>query len=436
MKRTNVINATLLLLIFGMFFIATGCKKSLKETETLIPVKLQSAEIGDLTEYVRESGTIYSKNEVNVSAKIPGRVERVFVREGETVRRGQVLFTLEREELEQNVEQARAAVSMAESRLDLARSGARKQERQQVANSVAQAKKAYEIAENNYQRMIKLCNGQDVADEDLEYFSLETASCSSVNNQGGIVSMQQLESVALQFKMAKEQYGSAKQQMSMVDEGARKEDIKVVEAGLQQAQSGLEYAEITIRNAVIYAPISGIVSSRNIEPGEMAAPGVPVMTLVDNRDVYVEIEVTERSIEKVSVGQKAVVNVDTLEGEEFIGKVSDIVESASPLSRAFKVKIAIHNQDGKLKAGTFARVAIETMVHKDVVLVPREAVQSRNQKDVVYTINDGTAREVQVKLGTFDKDRIIVTEGLKTGEKIVTVGQENIGDGVKVLVER
>jgi len=436
MNSTKPIKIKLAMVGFCMLLLVSGCKKAVKEVETLVPVKLGQAEVGNLVEYVRENGTIYSQNDVNVSAKIPGRVEQVLVNEGDVVKKGQVLFILERKELEATVNQVRAAVSVAESRVDLAHAGARKQERQQVANAVAQAKKAYEIAEKNFQRMIKLCNGQDVAGEDLEYFSLETASCSSVNNQGGIVSKQQLEGVALQFKMAKEQYDSAKQQMSLVEEGARKEDIKAAESGLQQARAALNLAEITLGDAVIYAPASGIVSSRNIEPGEIAAPGVPVITIVNNRDVYVEIEVTERSIERLAVGQKAIVEVDALGGEEFIGMVSDIVASANPLSRAFKVKIAVDNKDGKLKTGIFARVSIETKFHKDVVLIPREAVQSRSRRDVVFTVVNGKAKEVLVETGPFDKDRIIVTRGLNPGEKIVIEGQEVIGDGVKVQVEK
>lgn len=411
MKKILVWVIILLVVGFGMFVFLKSSKKAEKEEEVIIPVRIGKVEFSNFIEKLNGSGTVQAENEVNVSAKVGGRVEKIYVDEGSYVNQGQILLELEKKELKAGVEQAKAAVALAESRLQLALSGARKQERKLVENAVEQAKKGFETAESNFNRMKSLY-------------------------EEGVVSKQQFEMVELNYKVAKEQYDSAKQQLSLVEEGAREEDINAAKAGVDQAKAALKLAETMLENAIVYAPISGEISMRSPEIGELIGPGIPLFTIVDNRKVYVEITVNEKNIKDVKKGAKAIVEVDSVGEKKFIGEVKEINPAADPLTRSFKVKVYVPNPERILKAGTFARVSIETHIYNDVILIPRETVQLRGKRNVVFKIENNVAREVPVKLGAYSQDKIIVLDGLDKDDEIVFSGQDKLGEGVRVVITK
>ncbi len=396
---------------YGMFVFLKSSKKEEETEEIVIPVRIEKVEVNDFVEWLSGSGTIQAEREANVSAKVGGRVEKIYVDEGSFVNQGQVLLELEKKELKAGVEQAKAAVALAESRLQLALAGARKQERKLVENAVEQARKGFEIAESNYNRM-------------------------KILFEEGVVSKQQFEMVELNYKVAKEQFDSAKQQLSLVEEGAREEDINAAKAGVNQAKAALKLAETMLENAIVYAPISGEVSMRSAEVGELVGAGMPIFTIVDNRKVYVEITINEKNIKDVKKGAKAIVEVDSVGDKKFYGEVGEINPSADPLSKSFKVKIYVSNPERNLKSGTFARVNIETHLYRNVILIPREAVQLRGKRNVVFKVENNIAKEIAVKLGPYNQSKIIVLDGLNKDDEIVVSGQDKLGEGIKVIISK
>lgn len=411
-RRTILIIILVILAVVGYRYYAKKAEKKAElatEVATGIPVELAKVRLGDITKIVSASGTIKAEREVDAITKIPGKVRSVYCKEGDYVRRGKVVIRLEDDEIKAQVNQAQAAVAAAKTRDQLAQTGARPQERQQVDNAVAQAKAGLDLAKNNYERM-------------------------KVLHEHGSISTQMWEGVEMQYKLAKASYDSAKQQQSIVDEGARVEDKEAAEAGVAQARAALAYAQTMLKNTVIRAPTSGIVFMRNVDPGEMAAPGMPLLILVDNSSLYLEVEVGEKEMEQVKKGNKANIWVDAIPGKKFTGYIKEIVSAVNPISRTFKVKISISDKGRLLKSGMFARGNIIVQEKKNSVVIPKECIKKVGDKNIVFVVVNNTAKKKEVKLGIIDDVNMEIIEGLKSGEKVVISGQNILKDGDRVNI--
>jgi len=389
-----------------------------------MPVQTARVELGDIEATIETSGTIAVREEADIVAKIPGRVASVLLDEGDAVRAGQVVVRLEQDDVLAQVAQAKAAVQAAQAargaaqaQLTALRTGARTQERKQAEAAVAQARANLENARSTYERMKKL-------------FGL------------GAISKQQMDLVQMQYDVAKAQYESAQEQLSLVQEGPRAEDIQAAEQRLKQAQgavaqakAALQLAQVQLANTLIKSPVSGRVSRRMIEPGEMAAPGVPLLHVVNNQTAYAQVSIPDVQADKVKVGVPAQVTIDGIPGQTFRGHVTEVNPASDPASRSRTVKISLENPSAEVKPGMFARVSLVVDRRQGVVVLPRHIVIEKGRAYVM--VRDGNvARERAVALGLTNQERVEVTSGLHPGEEVVVVGQELLKDGDPIEVTK
>lgn len=171
------------------------------------------------------------------------------------------------------------------------------------------------------------------------------------------------------------------------------------------------------------APIDGVIVGRKAAPGELVSKDKEIYTISDPTDLWVIAEIKERDIGAVSVGQDTTFNVLAYPGENFHGKLVRIGNEVEAASRTLEVRIEVTNPDGRLKPGMFADVEITTTVVHDVLAIPDTALQTDEDKQIVFVAFDGNKFEKRiVKLGMEQKGRVQVLEGLKAGEKVVTEG--------------
>ena len=295
-------------------------------------------------------------------------------------------------QIKSQVTQAEAGLAAVEATMKKAKEGARKQEKKQVEASVEQAGASLENARSNHKRMEQL-------------------------SEQNTISQQTFEASKTQLDVAEAQYEAARQQLDLVDEGSRKEDIEAVEAQVRQAEAVLEIAkkleetrnwekdialaeaklaqaealfklakaseesriwedEIMIvsmaveqarvaldlaqkllSDATIRAPISGIVSMRNIELGGMASPQSPIFQIVDMDIVKAKVSVTESDLYRIELGDKAMISVDAFP-ESVMGEVTLINPTTDIMSRTTTVEITVDNEGHRLRPGMFARAKI------------------------------------------------------------------------------
>lgn len=216
---------------------------------------------------------VVETTEIDVASKIPGRIDSVFVSEGDKVEKGQILATLESKEINAKVEQARGAMMAAQARMIMAKNGARPEEKEAVEKQYLAAKHQFELADKTFGRIQQVF-------------------------KDSVISVQEKDQVEFQFKAAKEQLEAAYAKYKMVIKGARYEDIDAAEGIFHQAMNALNEALAYQAETKLISPINGEVFKRVSDPGEIIGSGYPIFTLIDPNDVWVVIQLREDKMTK------------------------------------------------------------------------------------------------------------------------------------------
>ncbi|HEY3266605.1 MAG TPA: efflux RND transporter periplasmic adaptor subunit [Armatimonadota bacterium] len=449
-----------------------------------VPVRLATVASGDEIQYLDATGAVHAQLEANIATKVQGRVLAVYVREGDRVRRGQPLIRLDARDLDAAVAQATAGVHVASvglenarmaatmeqsmsdariaqaeaavanaqaaaqavrARLQLVQSGPRLQEKVQAGLAVAQAQSSFHLAEANLKRY------------------------QSLYNQGA-VARQQLDIQQSQYDVAKAQYDSAVQGQSIAEEGSRQEDIQQAQDGVRQAdaalnqaraglkqakaaamqanvrraevrgaaaqvgqgRAALQMAAVTRDYATIAAPFDGVVSRRMADPGSLASPGVPLLT-VQGGSLQLQAVIPESSLANVRQGARLPVRLDALPGRVLYGRVAEIAPQGDVQSHTFLVKVSL--PDGGVRSGMFGRVKLASGRARQTT-VPASAVVRREGLSYVFIADaGGRARLRLITAGDAEGGRVPTLSGLVGGERVI-VDSATVSDGVAVTEGR
>ncbi len=370
-------------------------------------VSVVAARRTDFVTSVVATGTVASRREAKIAPKASGRVAAVLVREGQRVGAGTPLLRLDTSDLITQQAQARASVEMARARLAELLAGARPQEREQVANAVAQARATFDLAQAEVQRMRTLF-------------------------QMGAASKQQLDVAETQLRLAQSAYDSVRQQQTLVNQGVRTEEITMARAQLEQAEAMLAGARVRLQDATTTAPFAGTIVQRMVEPGETGSPTSPAFVLAELDEVNVELAVPERYREALRLGQTVAVAVDALTGRQFAGRVGEIRPAAAVATRSFIVKVRVANPQDQLKPGMFARGTITLGVRPNVLQIPEGALILTSSKPVVFVVRNGKAISREVTIGERQAGFLEITSGLSEGDEVVADGATGLTDGQSV----
>ncbi len=447
MKSNRIIWISAAVLGILLIVVIVGKKQGwLGKGETL-QVAVDKTAKRSLIETVTASGKINPQTEVKLSSEVSGEVIQLNVKEGDSVKRGQLLCVVNPSIYEAVVTQANASVNQFKANLASANA------------SLIQAKAALDNSKRNFERNEQLHNSKVISD--MEY-----------------------EASKLQYDQAQSNYATVTEQVN-----AALYTVKSAEAQLKQAQDNLLKTKI-------YAPISGTVSLVNVKLGERVVgtaqmAGTEIIRIADLENMQAEVDVNENDVLRISLGDTAEIEVDAYIKKKFIGVVSQISYSATntinqviSTSQAtnFTVRINLVKESyadlilpelGKkfpFRPGMSATVDIKTESRTNVITVPIQSVTTREAEDVkqkdeefaktekakkasagndksklteiVFVIEKDKAVAREVKTGIQDANYIEVLSGLKEGEKVVKAPFKlisktlNDGDIVKVVEEK
>lgn len=315
-------------------------KKTEKET---VPVEVTSVTRGDISNYLLLSSNLETEVMADVYSRVQGIVDSILKEEGQYVRKGEVMLTLEAREYELKAEKAR---------LD------------------------YENQLNNYKRL-------------------------EVMFQKNLLSKEEFEKAKYSKETARVQW--------------------------DEAQLNLGYTKIK-------SPISGRVGERLAKIGKRIQPTDKLFSVVDNSQVIAVVYVPEKNINQLKIGQKAQVFSDNLGGQSFDAWIKRISPVVDPSSGTFKVTVGVRNRSNRLRPGMFVNVNIIIDTHKDVVLIPKNAVVYENEAMIVYVVRDGVAHKIRLTPGYEDNEKIESLQDIEAGEKIIVVGQAGMKDKTPVNI--
>ena len=249
-----------------------------------------------------------------------------------------------------------------------------------------------------------------------------------------------LAQAEVNYKQSKDNYERmqklfAEKLISQQQFDAAQMQFEVAEAQLKQAQAGAEVSDSQLNNTEIRAPFSGYIGFCKVNPGEIVAQGIPLMSVVDLSKVYVLINLSDSYIGQIKKGQKVQVSLQAYPDDVFSGKVVQIAPAADMMTKTFPIRIEVDNQKQKCKAGMLAHVKFNFNERKDVLQIPAEAVIDEIGNKAVYVIQGNIARRKVITPGITDGKMLEVVAGLKADEKVVIIGQSNLSDGTKVVVK-
>ena len=380
-----------LLLILSMLYMAGVFRTGLIKPGTVgaartppVPERTTTATVRLIPQMYEAVGTIRARSEASIASQVSGRVLSVSVREGDSVREGELLARIDSREWQARAHQSREAL----------RGAAAQEERAREALKGAEAVHA---------------EAQSRRDRVKHYFQQEVAT------------RQDLEQVEAA-------YGTSR---AAVGEAAKA--VAAARAEVERARRVEEEALVGLDHTAIKAPHDGQVARRMVDPGDMAWPGKPLLVLQSPKSLQLEAQVREGLIGRVGKGARLPVVVDAL-GIELEGIVEEIVPSGNPATRSFLVKASVPAVEGLLP-GMFGRLLVP-LDERRAVLVDREAVRRIGQMEVVRVEAEGRWVSLFVKTGREIGDLVEVLSGLQGNEKVALEALDAVNppDGSEVRV--
>jgi RND family efflux transporter MFP subunit len=348
--------------------VAAGCAKKPEpatvEPQTVSGVRLVEVAAAEVPDTVELVGTVRARESATLSAEVMGRIAKIAVREGDRVRTGQTLVVLTAAQLGAQAAQAEASVAAI---------------REQVAAAESEAA----LAASTLRRYEKLKEQKSVSPQEFDQVQTRAQAA-----QAHLAALRSQEAAA---------------------------------------RSGAEAARTMQGYTTISAPFNGVVTRRMADPGTLAAPGVPLLTVEGAGALRLEASVDESLLPLVRVGAAIPVTLDALGAKQLQGKVVEVVPAADPGSRSFVVKIALPKTPG-LHSGIFGRAGL-ARGSRQAFLVPRSAVVARGSLEAVYVVGaDGIAQLRYVSTGTAHADALEVLSGLSAAERVVEApGERDLG---------
>lgn len=209
--------------------------------------------------------------------------------------------------------------------------------------------------------------------------------------------------------------------------------LEAADTQKQSAEANLDVLDHTLNNSYMRAPFNGIITSKNMEEGDMINPmmgmSASVLTLMDLNKIKVIIDIVGEEIEKVKIDQPCRLVIQSLPEKTFAGKVYSRNLAADPLSKTFKVEVAVDNPGLEIKAGVFAEAWIEVFKKENVLLLPHSAVIGN---DYVVLFENGQAKRVKVQLGERNDRQVEIVSGVLPGQQVVIEGNYDLKDGALI----
>ena len=359
-------------------------------------------------------GQTAANQTVEVRARAQGMLEKVLFTEGAPVRKGQILFQIQKSEYQARVLAAKAAVGKAEA--DLAEA----KERTDVIQAeelLARAQTGHSLAKSNLERYVPLAKENAVTQIDLDTArAAEEAAKAEVN----------AAQATLKNQIAAVKYNIAK-----------------ASAAVESAKADLALAEINLAYCTIYSPISGIIGLQEVNVGNLVGKDGPTLlaTISSSGSLDVDFNISEAYLLKLTktgqAGSRRGVGFELLLSDNTVyeqqGRFSVVDRTVDPKTGTIKVRASFPNASNRLRPGQFARLRVAAEEVADAILVPQVAVQElQSAKYVMVVGSDNKVSQRTIKVADRYEDSYIVTEGLKAGERVVTEGVQKVRPGMVV----
>ncbi len=366
------------------------------------PITVYAATSGELAQSVVASGRVISPQRVTVALQGSGRVLRVAVTEGQNVEAGQLLIELDNSDSRASLAQASGVVLQAQAKLRQLSELNQPQAMQALAQAQATLLQARKTLTRNRELVAQ-----------------------------GFVSQAAVDDAQRAVDVAASQVVSSQAQVKT--NTADGSDRLLAEAALRQAQAGQQLARAKLDQGLVYASSSGVLISRSVEVGDIVQPGKALMVLAASGQSQILIQIDEKNLSKIALGQKAYASADAFASQRFDAVVAYINPGVDAARGSVEVKLSIANPPAYLRQDMTVSVDIETARRTATVVIPTSALQdTATDKPWVLVVRDKRAVKQFVTLGLLGDTRVEVLQGLAKDEGVIPKSKLGIKDGQRV----
>ncbi len=381
-----------------------------EEAAPVTPVQVAAAERAGMHSFVTAEAVLYPLKQANITPKISAPVARFLVQRGDHVRQGQLVAVLESRDL----------VAAAQ-----------------------ESKQLYDQAEANYQNTAAATMPDDLekskADVDSARAGYDAARRLYDNRQSlfrqGALAQKLVDDAKVAMVAAQSQFETAQQHLTSLETVGRPEQLKSAQAQAAASKAHLESSQAQASYAEVRSPMSGVVSDRPVNVGEMATSGSALLSIVDLSRVVARASIPVGEAAVLAVGRPATI---TGAGAELKGKVTVVSPAVDPNTTTVQVWVEAPNPGERLKLGSTAQISMDAGEIPDAIVIPASALLSSDEggDKVMIAGSDGLSHERPVKVGVRSGDNVQILTGVKPGEQVITQGALGLDDKVKIQISK
>lgn len=394
-----------------------ACSPDTGVQEPVVLVQIVSVEKSAMQQKITADAVLFPIAQSAIPAKISAPVKRFLVNRGSHVRAGQLLAVLENRDLAAAAQENKGAFEQAQAQSTTTTSADLPQELQKAQLDAQAAKQSFDAQ-------------QKVYDSRQELF------------RQGALPRKELDQAGVDLTNARNQYEMAQKHLDSLNAVGKQATLKSAAGALESAQGKYNGAAAQLSYSEIRTPISGVVTERPLYPGEMAAAGTPLVTVMDISQVIAKAHIPQASAVLLKVGDNATIEVPGMD-KPFSGKVTVVSPALDIGSTTVEVWVQAKNPGEHLKPGTSVQVSMIARSVADALAVPAAALLTAPDGTTSVMVagpceksrnaNDQCAHQKTVKAGIREADRVQIVEGLQAGDRVVATGAYGLPDNSKII---
>jgi HlyD family secretion protein len=391
--------------------ISAACSGNKGDKEPTVSVQVVPVEKTTIQHAVKTEAILFPRQQAAIVSKISAPVERFLVKRGSPVRQGQLLAILENRDLSAAAQENKGSFDQAQAAYETTTTASLPEEIQKAEAEEQQSKQALAAQEKVYQSRQQLY-------------------------EQGALPRKELDQSGVEIIQARNQYSIAKKHLDTLVAIGKQQQLKAAAGQLESAKGKYLGAQAQLSYSEIRSPIDGVVTDRPLYPGEMAAAGTAVVTVMDISAVIAKAHIPQADAALLKVGDKGTMTVPGLD-QPVEGTVTVVSPALDPNSTTVEVWLEAKNPKQQLKPGTSVQLALTAKTVNDALVVPVAAVigAADGGSAVMIAGSDGRAHQKTVKLGIRQDDDVQILEGVMAGDKVVSNGAYGLPDNTRIKVE-
>lgn len=429
--------------------ILSACSASLQSSSQQVPSDMSGEKQDDSTAVqvtkvkaetiereVVYTGKVQPSQTINVMPKTSGEVKTVNFEVGDTVKAGDVLFTINTESIENEISKLKVSlkandvsIKNAQLAIEQLNGGQEQTNLLQMQAAIDNAKiqldnasTALNTAKDNYDKNKILLDSAVISQNSFNSFDSAYKQAQNAYEQANSAYKQAVENL----KIYKEKTIKEKEQAAL-------NSFESAKANKEATELQLKILEKSLADTVVTAPISGVISAKGVSIANTASPQTTAATILDLSSVTVDVNVSEATVSALSQGDKVSVLISTISKEPIVGKIKSINPTVDT-SGTYPVKVEISNQNDRIKAGMFAQVTFSEEKVENAIVVPNNAVLYDETGKYVYIVENNVAIKKYVETGVDNGVNIQIVSGIEDSQYVVTVGSNYVSDQRKVRI--